>query len=133
MATPIFKDYANGVRDVKKGNFYPFKTKALSGPGNVLEPAPNRRYYIHAIQVSLAAVAGDAGTSVTITGKQDLADTTLAEILHTTLTASERTATFYPGVLLDPESAMTATGPNLTGVNTWVKYCEVDEFANPDA
>lgn len=133
MATPILKDYANGVRDVKTGIFYPFKTASSSGPGNLLEPAVNRRFYIHKLAISLAAVAGDAGTSVTVTGLQDLAGSTLAEILHTTLTVSERTATFYPGLLLDTESPVTVTGPDLAAYSVWIQYCEVDVHGNPDA
>lgn len=126
MATPILKDYANGVRDVKSGKFYPFLTTSFSGAGTAVERANNRRFYIHTVTVNLAALAADAGVSVRVTGKKDLADMPLAEILHTTLTAQERTATFHPGLLLDPEAPVTVTAADLTGVLTWVQYAEVD-------
>jgi hypothetical protein len=127
MATPntniILQKYANGVRDVKSGKFYPFVSLGLI---STIEPKQNVRYFVDTVTFVYTMLVTDTGTSVYVTAPLNGQDNYLAQFLTSTLTAGTGYATFTPQVLLDKEGKITL-GKNgtYTGAKCVVTYAEV--------
>lgn len=125
---PIFRKFAHGIRDVGTGNFFPYKVRTLT-TGQSLPRRQNVRYYIETVSFTIAALVTDAGTSAVLTGTQDLASVTLAELRKTTLVAGQHDHTYHVGVLLDVEKTVDFTAADITTAAAVVRYCEVDSIA----
>lgn len=130
MAIPntdlIFKDFANGIRNVKDGLFYPYNAKTASA-GTVLETKPNRRYFVKSVSLSVAAAAADTGTLATLTGVVNNETVTLASLVKITATADHVRGNFPINVLFDKETSIVFTAADVTAAACQIVYSEVDE------
>lgn len=128
MASPtIFKEFANGIRDVKDGRFFPYKT-VVSGPGaEVLPQKQNIRYFVKQVVVSVSSLVTDAGTVAGVTGKQYLETVTLCSLVKTTLKVDQVSLVSVPRVLLDKESPLSFTAADITTASVQVTFAEVDD------
>lgn len=132
MANPpsefIFRKFANGIRDVSSGKFYPYRVKTLTN-GEKVTRKPNVRFYVDSVGFSMASLAADAGTSLTVTGTQYRETVTVAELRKTTLIAQQSDHNYQVGILLDDESEIAFTAADVTTACALVRYCEVDTYA----
>lgn len=128
MANLIFKTFSNGIRDVKTGKFYPFRTNSFTTPGTILPAKVNVRYYVHSITLVISTVEADAGTAAYIQGVQFLETLALARYEKTTLKINQESQ-FYPvNTLLDRESSVTLTAADISTVAAIITWAEVDDF-----
>jgi hypothetical protein len=130
MAIPttniIFKNYANGIRDVKTGKFYPYKVDTFVPGVAILPQKQNVRYYIKSAVISYSSLVTDAGTQMTVTGNIDLQSRILASIIKTTLVVNNDSEEFDIGVLLDYQSVVAFTATTITSAILVLKWAEVD-------
>lgn len=129
MATPntdlIFKEFANGIRDVKSGKFYPFKSVYLS---TNLDSKPNVRYFVKSISWSFVNTGVVALSSPSVRG---YVDSVLTYLMYCKTPEMTQVTDFFaltgnatPSVLLDKESSIVVAGTYFT-----VVYAEVDDLA----
>lgn len=124
---PALKRYGSGVVD-PSGRFYPFKSVSVAAAGTVLAARENVRYFVAEVTLAWAAVAGDAGTSITVTATVDRESNTLAQCLHTASTAiAQFSQAFRCNVLTDRNTAITLTAANITTAGATVVYARVDD------
>ena len=132
MATPntnlIFKVFGNGIRDVKDGRFFPFKTGSFTALTQVLKGEMNVRYFIHRIVVTGSSLATDSGTSIAVTGVLDMMPVTLANYIKTTLLVNQFSQEFDCDILLDKQSDVNVVAPNITSIAVQITWAEVDDL-----
>ena len=132
MATPntniILKEFANGVRNVKDGHFFPFKSGVFIASTTAIPTKSNVRYYIKDIVISYSTLVTDAGTEISVAGIWNNAPITLADIIKTTLVVNIGSQEFHPGVLLDKETPVAVVAATITSVAVTISYAEVDDL-----
>lgn len=132
MATPntdlIFKEFANGIRNVKTGVFYPYITDSFSPGTAVLAQKQNVRYYIRRLRMSYSTVVTDAGTSLSVTSKVNNQVRTLASLVKTTLLVNLDSQEFDIRLLLDKEAVVDFTATDITAAVVSVTYAEVSDL-----
>lgn len=132
MATPntnlIFQETANGIRNVKTGQFYPFKGVDFRVSYN-LDSKVNVRYYVKHIILSYSSVAGDAGTDLIVRSYINNEELYLAHLRKTTLTANTQSQYFPVGLLLDKEKTIYFSAADISSVSCMIYYAEVDDLA----
>lgn len=128
MATPnlIFQRAANGIRNVKDGRFYPFRSKVLTN-GQTIPTKPNTRIFLDSVNICYASLVTDAGTTITVTGTQDGETITLAQCIKTTLLVNLFSQDYRVGILLDKETPVTVTAADITSVGVRVQYTVIDD------
>lgn len=128
MANLIFKEFANGIRDVKSGKFYSFITDTFVPGTGVLPQKPNIRYYVYGVTITLSSVVTDAGVSASLSALVYNQSRELASIIKTTLVVNQISQHFPVRVLLDREAVLSFAAADITSAVASVTYCEVDDF-----
>lgn len=132
MATPlnqiILRTFACGVRDVKTGRFYPFRTVTLTATGTVTPRATNTRLYLARAHLALSQVVGDAGTGITVTGIQEQDTLTLASLPTTTLTAGTFQTQAEVHMLLDQGKPIAVSANNISTKSVTLVLADVDDI-----
>lgn len=127
MANPrIFRIFANGIRDVGDGRFFPFHTNTFS-PGTILPRKQNVRYFIKSLMISYTALGTDAGSVITVTGTVDKLLKTLVQINKTTLVVgTDMLQEWNPLALLDIEGEVDFLAADITAATITITWAEVD-------
>lgn len=128
MATPIFKEFAAGIRDVKDGRFFPFHARVFAPGTDILPQKPNRRYFLKSAVISIASLGTDTGTAATLSSTQDNESVSLAELVKTASVVNLASTGFRIGVLLDKEAVIAFTAPDITTASVQLVYAEVDDL-----
>lgn len=129
MAKPphIFRAFANGLRDIQDGRFFPFKCNTFAPGTDILKRKQNIRYFIKTISLSYSAVAGDAGTSIEISGNVENETFVLAKIVRTAADTSHDNISIEINQLLDIESTVDFTATNISSASGTITWSEVDD------
>lgn len=128
MAIPIFKEFANGIRDVKDGRFFPYKARVSAPSSEVLPQKQNVRYYIKSLTISVSSLGTDVGTEALVTGTQFNESVDLAKLVKTASVVNLASQSFRIGVLMDREAVLAFTAADITTASLQVVYCEVDDY-----
>jgi hypothetical protein len=116
---------ANGVRNVKTGQFYPFLVSAATVAAKV-----NRRYFVRDIHLGYHRTGVQAADTTALSSQLN----NVSVVLATTSAAQMTQASDYQdddvfvtvGLLLDKEKDLTVTG---TPTVIKITYAEVDDLA----
>lgn len=128
MAIPIFKEFANGIRDVKDGRFFPYQTRVSGPSAEVLPKKQNVRHYIKSLTISVSSLGTDVGTEAVVTGMQFNELSYLAKLVKTASVVNLASQSFRVGVLMDREAVLAFTAADITTASVQVVFCEVDDY-----